>query len=457
MEKERISRLLFRFAAPALIGMLANALYNIVDRIFVGQVVGAHGIAAIALSFPCMLLFFAMSLLVGTGAASRISILLGEKRHDDAERALGSALMMALCITVVMMIFGRIFFTDILRLSGASENLYPLAAEYLSIIMYGVGFSIISFSMSYQIRASGSPSYAIGSQVIGALTNIILDAWFVLGLDMGVRGAAIATVISQFFSMLWALGYFWLPSASLRIRLKYVVNFDKKVISKILSVGTPACLVNLNFVMVHGMITYTSNKYGGDLAVSATGIMMSLDSLLFMPAIAIAEACQPIIGYNFGAAKLDRVIKTVKYGIMACTAFYVSSFILLMTNAELMVMMFNSTDRALIELSAKAIRLANTGIPVMGVTIVTTALLQGLGRGREGLIIAAIRFSVLLWVPLLILPRYFGAFGAWGSFVVSDICGSMVSAAFLMYTIKRLETGVILPPLQIEKYTADPL
>ena len=240
-----------------------------------------------------------------------------------------------------------------------------------------------------------------------------------------------------------------MPSASLKLRLKYIFRPDRKTIGRILAVGTPSCLVNLNFVMVHGMITYTSNRYGGDLAISATGIMMSLDSLLFMPAIAIAEACQPIIGYNFGAGKLDRVIKTVKLGVASCSTFYICSFLFLMSYAEIMVMMFNSTDKALIELSAQAIRLANAGIPVMGITIVTNALLQGLGRGREGLILAAFRFSILLWIPLLVLPRYFGVYGAWGSFVVSDICGSVLSGLFMFYTVKRLKTGVIMPPDQI--------
>lgn len=446
MESEKIHRLLTRFAAPALVGMLANALYNIVDRIFVGQVVGTNGIAALALSFPCMLLFLSVAFLIGVGAASRISILLGERRTRRAEQTLGNAFMMALAASILLWIGGRLFFRHILMLSGASETLYPTAAAYLSVILYGVVFSVISFSLSCQIRACGSPTYAMGSQLVGALANIFLDAWLVIGLDMGVRGAAIATVISQLLSMLWALSYFWLPQTTLKLRAHFILRIDRRTAARILAVGTPACLVNLNFVLVHGMITNASSHYGGDIAVSATGIFMSLDSLLFMPAIAIAEACQPIIGYNYGAGKLDRVIDTVKMGMAACTGFYLLSFALIMTNAEILVMMFNTSDQALIKLASSGIRIANIGIPIMGVSVVTTSFMQGIGRGKEGLYLALIRFGLFLWIPLLTLPRYFGVYGAWGSFPVSDICGSIIAGIFTVHTIKKMKAASSMPP-----------
>ena len=441
METERIPKLLVRFGGPALAGMLCSALYNIVDRIFVGQTVGAPGLGAIALSFPCMLFFLSVSFLVGMGAASRVSILMGEKRPEDAERTLGNATTMAVVLGIFCWVLGRVFFRDILLLSGASEKLYPVAASYLSIILYGIVFSIVSFSLSCQIRAMGSPAYAMGSQAVGAIANIVLDAWFVLGLDMGVEGAAIATVISQFFSMLWAISYFFRKQAVLKLRVRNMLRLDRVSLGRILAVGTPSCLVQLNFVLVHGMITNAASSYGGDLAVSATGIFMSLDSLLFMPAIAIAEACQPIVGYNYGAGKIERVERTVKTGVMATTIFYCLSFVTLMLFAEYLVLMFNADDQALIALAARAVRIANIGIPVMGISVINTSFLQGLGKGREGLILAAVRFGVFLWIPLLILPRYFGVYGAWGSFPVSDVCGSIVSGCFMVYTMRKLRAS----------------
>ena len=438
MENEPIPRLLTRFAAPALVGMLANALYNIVDRIFVGQTVGRDGLAAIALAFPCMLFFISVGFLVGIGAASRISILLGEKRAPQAERTLGNALTLSVVLSVLLVAGVGYFFREILMLSGASERLYPLAASYLYIVMYGAAFSIVGFTLSCQIRACGSPTFAMGTQVVGALANIVLDAWFVIGLGMGVEGAAIATVISQILSCAWAVSYFFLPRAALRLRSRDIVRLDGAAVARIFAVGTPSCLVHLNFVLVNGVITNASSAYGGDIAVSATGIFMSLDSLLFMPAIAIAEACQPIIGYNFGAGKPGRVIETVKAGMLATTIFYVGSFIVLMGFAEYLVMMFNRDDAELIALTARAMRVANVGIPLMGVTVVNTAFLQGLGKGREGLLIAVVRFGVFLWIPLLILPGYFGVLGAWGAFPISDIFGSIVAGLFAIRTAKNL-------------------
>lgn len=446
MGTERIPRLLTRFALPALLGMLVDALYNIVDRIFVGQIVGASGIAAIALAFPCMMLFLAAALLIGTGAASRISILLGEKRGKTAEKTLGNAFLLTLLLSVSLWIFGRTFFREILLLSGASPTLYDEASEYLSIVMNGMFFFIISLSFSYQIRACGSPVYATASQVVGAAANILLDAWFILGLGMGIRGAALATVASQFLSMLWTLSYFCLPKATLKLRAKYIVHPDVSTWKRILAVGIPSCLIHFNFVFVHAVITNTSSQYGGDLAVSATGIFMSLDSLLFMPAIAISEACQPIIGYNFGSGRIDRIITTIKIGVLSCTVFYAASFLLLMLHAELLVMMFNSKDKELITLAARAVRIANMGIPVMGISLVCGALLQGLGRGREGLWLAFVRLGVLLWVPLVIFPKYFGVYGAWGSFMVSDFLGSAIAGWSILHTIRRLRNGAIALP-----------
>jgi putative MATE family efflux protein len=438
MGVENIPRLMVRFAAPALVAMFANALYNIVDRIFVGQIVGPGGIAAIAVSFPCMLFFTCVATLIGAGAASRVSILMGEGRREDAERTLGSSITLALVCGALLTIFAWYNFGRILVMSGASATVYPGAAEYLSHIIYGIIFGILSFSISYQIRACGSPSYAMGTQIIGAVSNIALDALFVMGLGMGVRGAAIATVISQGISLVWALAYFKLPRAGLGLRLKYIVHPNPSAIARIFAVGTPASLVQLNFVFVHAMITNASNTYGGDLAVSATGIFMSLDSLLFMPAVALGDACAPIIGYNYGAGKIERIVDTVKKGILITTVFYLLSFFVIMFNAPSLVKMFNSSDEELINLTAACMRYANICIPVMSVSIICSSFLQGLGMGRTGLALAFVRLGLFLWIPLLILPRYFGLFGAWGSFPVSDIGGTIASFIVMTYTIKRL-------------------
>jgi putative MATE family efflux protein len=441
MEQEAIFRLLVRFAGPSLIGMVANALYNIVDRIFVGQVVGSDGIAAISLAFPCMLFFASAATLIGVGAASRISIQLGWKRRRLAERTLGNAFSLAIALSALFMLIAWLSFEKILRLCGASDTTLPMASEYLSIILWGVPCGMVSFSLSNQIRACGSPLYAMGSQIFGAIANVALDAWFVLGLDMGVKGAAVATIISQCVSMIWCLSYFWTRKAAVKLRLPFMLRPDPSTVARIFMVGTPACLVTLNFVLVNAFINSASSSYGGDLAVSATGIFMSMDSLLFMPGVAIADACQPIVGFNYGAGRIDRVIRTAKTGVLISSFFYVTSFVAVMLFADKMAMLFNSSDRELISLAESALRVSYLGVPLMGISVVTSSFLQGLGKGREGFILSVARFGVFLWVPLLTLPKRFGVYGAWGSFPVSDICGSITCLFFLVRTIKALRSG----------------
>jgi Na+-driven multidrug efflux pump len=216
---------------------------------------------------------------------------------------------------------------------------------------------------------------------------------------------------------------------------------DPPTVARIFTVGTPACLTTLNFVLVNGFINNASSSYGGDLAVSATGIFMSMDSLLFMPGVAIADACQPIVGFNYGAGRIDRAIRTAWTAILASSLCYITSFVAVMLFADKMAMLFNSSDMELISLASSALRVSYVGVPLMGISVVTSSFLQGLGKGREGFMLSIARFGVFLWVPLLTLPKRFGVYGAWGSFPVSDICGSITCLLFLVYTVRTLKGG----------------
>jgi Na+-driven multidrug efflux pump len=271
----------------------------------------------------------------------------------------------------------------------------------------------------------------MGTQLIGALLNVALDAWFVIGLQMEVRGAAIATVISQGVSMLWVAAYFFTPRARIRLRLRDIFAPCREAVARILAVGSPPFLMQSTFVIIHALMNVSVAKYGGDLAVSAIGILMSLDSLLFMPAVAIGEGTQPIVGYNYGARHFHRVRQAIKWSVAATTVFYVLSFLTIFFNTEFFVRLFNNSNEALITLTVRSLRVAYIGIPVMGLSIVTGFALQGLGRARDSLVLSIIRFGLLMFVPLAILPRFFGLYGVWAIFPVSDILGSAVSFLFL--------------------------
>lgn len=438
LESATLPHLLMRFAMPALGGMLANALYNIVDRIFVGQTLGRDGLAATALAFPCMLFFFSLSMMVGVGASSRVSIMLGQRRKDDAERALGTSVMMSAVMGVLLTAVVSVFCRDVLVLSGASGDMLKLAYPYLSIVLYGAPFHFAGAALSSQIRAAGSPSYAMGSQVLGAIINIALDAWFVLALGMGIRGAAAATAISQFVSFVWTAAFFLSSRQPIRLKARYVFTFDRHIVGRIASVGLPSCFVEINFAFVTATITSTVSRYGGDIAVSATGVYTSLDSLLFLPGMSLGEACQPIIGYNYGAGRYDRVIGTVKLTLEVTTVLYLASTAAIMFAGEHLARLFVHGDPDLIALSAVAMRVSNIGLPLFGCIVVSSSFMQGIGLGRDAMISSAVRYILFLWVPLLSLPRYFGAYGAWGAFSVSDICGASVAMWFIMRTARRL-------------------
>lgn len=434
-----IPRLLVRFAAPALAGMLANSLYNIVDRVFVGQILGRDGLAAIALAFPTGLMLIALSMLISIGASSRVSIMLGEKRPDVAERTLGTSFLMAVVCGVAFMAIGIAFRSSLLTTSGASDRMYDLAESYYRYALCGSPFLCATIALSGQARACGHPAFAMGSQVIGALTNIALDALFVLCLDMGVSGAAIATSISQAISFVWSLSFFLRRSAVIRLRVSSIVRPDASSVARILAVGLPSCLNQINFSLINVVITNTVSFYGGDLAVSATGVFTSLDSLLFLPAMSVGEACQPIFGFNYGARKHDRIVDTLKFGVAATTFFYLLSFCTIMFAAEHLVGIFVSGDVELIELASKAMRVANIFLPLFGITIVNNSFMQGLGRGREALIASIVRFGIFLWIPLLTLPRFVGIFGAWGAFAFSDLAGAVIALILIRMMLKMLK------------------
>ncbi|MDR2528850.1 MAG: MATE family efflux transporter [Synergistaceae bacterium] len=441
MEMESIPRLLARFAGPAIVGMIANALYNIVDRVFVGHTVGADGIAAIALGFPCMLFFFAFAMLAGVGGASRLALQLGAKNREGAERALGNAVFLCLSAGTFFLVCAFLFVEPVLRASGASDALLPLAREYLSVVLWGILFSTLSYTGSCCIRARGSPAYAMGTQLVGALANVALDAYFVLGLDMGVRGAAAATVISQVLAALWVTAYFLSPRARLSLSLRALTP-HWKTLRRIVTVGTPPFLMDMNFVLVLSLVNTAASKYGGDLAVSASGIFMSLDSLLFMPAIAVGEGMLPIVGYNYGARRPDRVREVIKWALGVTSVFYVVSFLVIQFYAEFFVRLFNNSDEALIALTARALRISYLAAPAAGVAIVTNSALEGLGRARDALGLSFARFFLFLLAPLLILPRLWGLYGAWSCFPLADAAGSAVALLYLRRVMREMKEPV---------------
>ncbi len=326
--EKKISKLLIQFSVPAIVGMMANALYNIVDRIFIGNKadLGAYGIAAITISFPIMILLIALGVLFGIGGSTLFAIKLGQKKENDAENALGNAFSLLLIAGLAFSILGQVFLTQILTIFGTSSDVMPFATEYMRIIFMGASFQVMSMGMNNFIRADGNPKIAMMSMFLGAGINMILDPIFIFVLDMGMAGAALATVISQICASIWVVGYFFGKRSRSKLK-RSNMRLKKTLVLSIISLGIPLFALQLANSLLNIVLNKSLISYGGDLGISAMGIVNSLQTLLIMPVIGINQGVLPIISFNFGARQFDRVKEAAKLGILAATALVMGGFL----------------------------------------------------------------------------------------------------------------------------------
>ncbi|MCL1874748.1 MAG: MATE family efflux transporter [Synergistaceae bacterium] len=431
MGTEPIIRLIIKFALPSILGMLAHSLYNIVDRIFVGHYVGPDGLAATILCFPYMMLTFALSIMPGAGGGALISIALGEQKKPRAEKVLGNGLFMAFVASLIMSVTGYNYAASIIQMSGGSGAIGVMAEGYFNIIVIGVPISTCAFAMSGYIRAQGSPKYAMGALICGALCNIVLDAVFVVYFGWGVRGAAIATVLSQFISFIWSSSFFVFKIGELRV---HFVNFipAPSIILRIFMLGLSPAITESAFALFMFLCNRALSFHGGDLAISAMGIFMGWDSLLFLPVLGIGEAVQPLFGYNYGALLFRRVEAALKTAItLACGYFLFSAFVVCFFT-EFMIRMFTN-DQELINIAVVGMRISYAGVIFVGITIVTNSYIQGIGRARLSIFLTFCRHLLFLFPAILIFPKYWGLTGVWASFPVVDLCGGALSVILLLY------------------------
>ena len=439
MDTEKMPRLLLSFALPATVGMLANAVYNIVDRIFVGRCSGPDGIAAITLGFPTMIVMFAFSLLFAIGGSSRVSILRGAKKRRAAEQALVHTVALLAFAGLTCSLAGLCCVKRLLLLSGASDKLLPMGSSYLSIILMGGPLALMGYGVSSLVRSCGNPRYAMFTQVAGAVANIFLDAFFIMKLGLGVRGAALGTVIAEGLGTLMGLAYFFTEGAPLHIRPVYLLRPNLKVIRRICAVGFGQFVVEISFCLLMFIINNMTYRYGGSIGLSAIGIFSSIDTLLFMPSMAVGEAAQPIVGYNYGAGKPLRVVEAIKIAIKLTTSLYLVSFLAAEIFAPQLIRLFSSDPR-LLAVGVPGMRITYVGVAFVGLPIVTISALQGLGRAKEAMLLSVTRQVVFMFAPALILPHFLGIWGVWASYPTGDICGSVMAIFFLRRLFKWLRS-----------------
>lgn len=444
LEEGSINSLLLKFSIPAIVGMTVSALYNIVDRIFVGRGVGSLAIAGTTVVFPIILVIMAFSLLVGMGATSLISIRLGEKRKKEAELIAGNALFLLTILLLALSAPGLLFITPLLQLFGASNDVLPYASDYLRIILLGTVLFGISFGMNNFIRAEGNPRTSMYTMLIGAVANIILDYYFIFILGLGIKGAALATVIAQGISALWVLHYFFSGRSFLKIRWRNLKP-EPSVLLQIITIGFPPFAMQLVDSIKQVVLLKSLGIYGGDLAISAMGIIFSVSTILVMPVIGISQGAQPIIGYNYGARQHKRIKEALKSAIATATLILSVGFVFTRLFPEAIIGIFAKNDMQLIILGSHGLLTVFLFLPVIGFQVVGSIYFQSVGKPKQSTILTLSRY-ILIYIPaLLILPQFWGLEGVWRAAPVADLGSFILSAVLLFYELKRLDSNEIRP------------
>lgn len=432
-----IGKLLWEFSLPAIIGVLVNALYNIIARIFVGRGIGSVAIAATTVAFPIMTINMAVAMLIGVGATALISIRLGQHKIQEAEKIAGNATLLLIVLPLILSGIYFLFANPILTLFGASQEVLPYARDYIHIIMMAIVPGAISFGMSNFIRAEGNPRFAMLTQIIAAVINVVLNYIFIFHLGLGIKGAALGTVIAQTVTAIWVLNYFF--NGKSRIKLKLTsLKPHWPIVLKIVSIGFAPFAMQIANSIQQTILNKTVMAYGGDLALSAVGIIMSLAMLLFMPIVGISQGAQPLIGFNYGARQFDRVQETLKKGIIAGTALAIFGYILIQTYATPIVALFSKGDTALTQLTVHGLVAFLALFPIVGFQIVGSNYFQAVGKPVQSTILSLSR-QVLFFIPLLlILPNIWGLKGVWRTAPIADVFSVILTALLLFFEFKKM-------------------
>ncbi|MGY0373134.1 MATE family efflux transporter [Clostridium sp. JNZ J1-5] len=439
--QEKIGKLLIKFFVPAIIGTLVNALYNIVDRIYIGRGVGSLALAGLSITFPIMVMTSGFGMLMGMGGGVLTSINLGKKDKNRAEKILGNTFVL-LCITsFIVSILAFLIKGPILRSFGASNNTMAYADDYLSIILLGTIFQNIGFGMNNLIRSEGNPTVAMRTMLIGAFLNIILDPIFIFVFHMGVKGAALATIISQFANTIWVLAHFRGKNSVLKLRRE---NFkiEGEILRGIISIGMAPFVMQVAGSFVNIIFNKQLMTYGGDLAVGAMGIINSISMLIIMSMISVNQASQPIIGYNYGAKEYGRVKETLKLAILGSISIGILGFIAVEAFPQALIGIFNKTDNELLNVGVSGIRIFLCMLPIIGFQIVGSNFFQAIGKAKVSMILSLLRQVIVLIPLLIILPKVFHINGVWMAAPLADITAFIITAIWLYKGVKGLDREI---------------
>lgn len=433
-----VGKILLKYSLPAVTGTVVSALYNIIDSIVIGHAIDdPNVVAGIAVTFPVQNLGTAFGMLIGAGAATRISIVLGQKDHHRAAMILGNSVQLTILIGVIYTTVFAIFLEPLLRLFGASDASLPYAKEFLLWVLPGMVLMNLTFSYNNVMRASGYPGKAMWTNMIGAGLNSILAPLFLFGFKMGIKGAAIATDISMIVTAIFVMEHFFKKSSVLHFE-RGTFKFDWKIISSIIYIGMSPFLINVAGSCVNAVVNGSLLKYGGDNAIAAVVVFNRYVTVFVFVVIGICQGMQPILGYNYGAGKFDRLFRTLKLAILSGASITTIGSVIGATNAQFIAKLFMQ-DANQIECAVNCLHVTTIGFWIVGFQIVATNYFQSLGMAAKSIFLSLTRQVIFMIPMLLVLPPYFGLDGVWMCFPIGDFLSSIVAASMLAYQIKHIK------------------
>ncbi|WP_308576047.1 MATE family efflux transporter [uncultured Fusobacterium sp.] len=439
MGSEKITKLLIQFSLPAIIGMLVNALYSIVDRIYIGNIkdVGHFAIAGVGLTFPVTIFVFAFAVLIGLGGATNISLNLGKKQKDEAEHYLGNAICFGTIISTIIGILVLIFMEGLVDKLGGSENTSKYTIEYLRIVAIGFPATIVGYVANAGIRSDGNPKMSMVTLLIGAIINIVLDPIFIFGMDMGVSGAAWATIISQYISAAWTIYYFRSKFSGLKLYMKDLpLKWER--IKNIMAMGSAPFALQLGSSLVNYTFNHTLKIYGGDNSIGAMAIIQAIVIFLAMPIFGINQGLQPILGYNYGAKLYARVREALRKAILGASIICIFDFIVIQFLSKYFIFIF-TREKALLDIASFGLRINTIMFPIIGFQIISSVYFQAVGKPKLSLFISLSRQIIILIPCIIVMSRLFGLTGIWFAAPTSDFISTVITFILIKREMKILK------------------
>ncbi|WP_434798909.1 MATE family efflux transporter [Terrisporobacter vanillatitrophus] len=437
LRHENISKLLIKYSVPAILAMMVTSLYNTVDRAFVGSMenVGPLAISGLGITMPLFTILGAFCVAIAVGGSTNISIKLGEENKEEAEKIMGSTVALEFAVGIIMVLVGIFFLDKILYAFGASDDTIKYAKDYMSVIFAGAWFNLPGFALNSCIRGEGNPKLAARMMITSCVLNLTLDPIFIFGLDMGIKGAAIGTVICQLFIFIWSIYYFTLGKSNLKLKFKNI-RLDKKLIKIILAIAVTPFFMEIAAGSIHLVTNKVLKVYGGDLSIGAMTAVTSISLMFLMPIFGLSQGMQTIIAYNYGAKQLGRARKTLFLGILYGTIILTIGFILVKLFPEVFVGIFTK-DEILMNMAIEGININLTTLPIVGISVLGSVYFQSIGEAKKSMFLSLLRQVIILIPVIIIVPKMYGLKGVWASQPIADFLAMFIVAIFLCKEFKK--------------------